>query len=87
MSPTTAKRSQSWFLPGVFVPIRHFHGVEVLPAAPQRRGGVQVAKTTIHGTAAELRSLAVQLLAAAESVDPTPRAKPAARVTRAMRAA
>jgi hypothetical protein len=36
---------------------------------------VQVSKTTIHGTARELRALAVQLLAAAERVDPTPSAR------------
>jgi hypothetical protein len=76
---TSTRRSQAWFFPGRYVPIRHFHGVEVLSQVPTRRGGVQVAKTTIHGTAEELRSLAVQLLAAAEVVDPTPGVRPAVR--------
>jgi hypothetical protein len=71
ISTTQRNRSQAWF-PGRYVPVRHVQGVEVLPCAPQRRGGVQVAKTTIHGTAAELRALAVQMLAAAEAVEPTP---------------
>jgi hypothetical protein len=58
--------SRAWF-PGRYVPVRHIQGIEA--HTEQRRGCVQVAKTTIHGTAAELRSLARQLLLAAELVD------------------
>jgi hypothetical protein len=71
MSSTVAKRSQAWF-PGRYVPVRHIQGVEVLP---RRRGNVQVAKTTIHGTASELRHLAAQMLRAADLVDPKPPAE------------
>jgi hypothetical protein len=61
-------RSQSWF-PGRYVPVRGIHGIEVFS---QRRAGVHlgVSKTTIHGTAAELRALAAQMWRAAEEVDP-----------------
>ena len=70
--PVAPNRSQAWF-PGRYVRLRDLHGVEVLPALPRRRhGGVRLSKTTLHGTAAELRALAVQLLDAAERVDPTP---------------
>jgi len=83
MNNTTASRSQAWF-PGRYVRFRHLNGVEVLPKQRCRHGGVQVSKTTIHGTATELRALAVQLLAAAERVDPTPsvrrRAEPGAQL-------
>jgi hypothetical protein len=65
-SPLPANRSQAWF-PGRYVPVRHIAGIEIMPR--QRRTGVHVAKTTIHGTADELRSLAIQLLRAAEMVD------------------
>jgi hypothetical protein len=85
MTPTAPRRSQAWF-PGTYVPLRHYQGAEVLPEG-QRRGGVQVAKTTIHGTAAELRFLAVQLLAAAEKVDPSPRVQRQVDTARRMRAA
>jgi hypothetical protein len=63
-----AKRSQAWF-PGRYIPVRHICGIEVLPLP---RAGVQVAKTTIHGTAPELRALAVQMLRAADRVSPQP---------------
>jgi len=67
---TTPNRSQSWF-PGRYVRLRDLHGIEVLPNEPQRRhGGVRLSKATLHGTAAELRALAAQLLAAAHRVDP-----------------
>lgn len=73
MKKTTApNRSQSWF-PGHYVRVRDLHGIEVLPNEPRRRhGGVRLSKSTLHGTAAELRALAVQLLAAAHRVDPIP---------------
>ncbi len=53
---TAPSRSQAWF-PGRYVRLRHLHGVEVMPTEPRRHGGVQVSKTTIHGTATELRAL------------------------------
>ncbi|MBO3744879.1 hypothetical protein J5X84_02285 [Streptosporangiaceae bacterium NEAU-GS5] len=59
-------RSQSWF-PGLYVPVSHIRGIEFF--ADQRRGGVRVAKTTIHGTAAELRALAAQILRAADRLE------------------
>src|SRR4051794_5442887 len=65
-------RSQSWF-PGRFVRVQHITGLEVLPEEKRsRHGGAVVGKNVVHGTARELRALAVQLLAAAERVDPTP---------------
>ncbi len=72
-SPLAPNRSQSWF-PGRYVRLRDLHGVEVLPTT-RRHGGVRLSKATLHGTAGELRALAVQLLAAAERVDPTPSAR------------
>lgn len=71
-------RSQAWFRPGRYVPVihmpvRNIGGIEVL--ADSRRG-VQVGRTTIHGTAGELRELAAQLLrasAATELPSSTPR--------------
>jgi hypothetical protein len=62
MATTAPRRSQAWF-PGLFVPVRHMTGIEVLPA---RRVGVHVAKTTIHGNAAELRALARAMMQAAD---------------------
>jgi len=63
-------RSQAWF-PGVYVPVRGIYGIEVFP---KRRAGVHlcVSKTTIHGTATELRALAAELHRAANRVDPRP---------------
>lgn len=74
-SPT--RRSQSWF-PGVYVPIRHIHGAEIFE---QPRGGVRVHRTTLTGTAAEMRDLASQLLLAAYRLDqaqPVKRSRPVA---------
>lgn len=65
--PVTPTRSQSWF-PGLYVPVRHIRGIEIAPEMP-RRVGVRVFKTTIHGTAAELRHLATQMLAAADRLE------------------
>ena len=70
MSSSTPRRSQAWFRPGRYVPVSYMHGIEVLS---HPRGGVRLGDGTIHGTAAELRALAVQLLCAANAVDP-PRA-------------
>ena len=64
-APVPRRRSQAWF-PGVYVPIRHIHGAEIFE---QPRGGVRVDRTTIHGTAHELRQLASQLLLAAHRMD------------------
>lgn len=63
-------RAQSWF-PGVYVSIRHIQGVEF--ASESRRTGVRVFRTTLHGTASELRNFAAQLLAAADRLE-APRA-------------
>ena len=64
-------RSQAWFRPGRYVPVIHMPvtnigGVEVLR---ESRRGVQVGRTTIHGTAGELRELAAQILRAAGVVE------------------
>lgn len=59
------RRSQAWF-PGRYVPIRHLHGAEILD---QPRVGVRVNRTTLTGTAAELRGLASQLMLAAYRLD------------------
>jgi hypothetical protein len=72
------RRAQAWF-PGVYVPIRHLHGVEIFE---QPRGGVRVNRTTLVGTAAELRELGSQLLLAAYRLDqdkPVKRSRPAQR--------
>ncbi len=61
-----ARRSQAWFRPGRYVPVSYVHGLEVLE---HPRGGVRLGDGTLHGTAAELRGLAVQLLRAAAAVD------------------
>jgi hypothetical protein len=66
-----AGQSRSWF-PGRYVPVRVVQGLEVFP--PQRRGCVQVSRTTLHGTAAELRALAWQMLRAADVLEDRPRA-------------
>jgi hypothetical protein len=63
-SPTG--HSRAWF-PGRYVPVRAVQGLEVFP--PQRRGCVQVSRTTLHGTAAELRALALQMLHVARLLD------------------
>jgi hypothetical protein len=65
-SSSSVKRSQSWFRPGVWVPVSNVRGLEVLSGS---RGGVQVGRTVIHGTPAELRGLAAQLLRAATRVE------------------
>ena len=59
------RRAQAWF-PGRYVPVSHIHGVEILD---RPRTGVRVDRTTIHGTADELRVLAVQMLKAANAMD------------------
>ena len=59
------RRTQAWF-PGVYVPIRHLHGAEIFT---EPRGGVRVNRTTLTGTAAELRDLASQLMLAAYRLD------------------
>jgi hypothetical protein len=60
-----SRRSQAWF-PGKYVPVSHIHGAEIFT---QPRGGVRIDRTTIHGTAAELRDLGAQLVAAADRLD------------------
>lgn len=67
MNRLSPNRSQAWF-PGRYLPVRHLNGIEVLPDVG-RRAEVQIVKNTIHGTAAQLRSLAMQLLAAAVAVE------------------
>jgi hypothetical protein len=67
------RRSQAWF-PGRYVPIRHIHGAEIFE---QPRGGVRVDRTTLHGTAAEMRQLASQLLAAAHRLERREKPRPA----------
>lgn len=66
MTSSTPKRSQAWFRPGRYVPVSYVHGLEVL-AHP--RGGVRLGDGTLHGTAAELRDLANQMLRAAEVLE------------------
>jgi hypothetical protein len=56
------RRSQAWFRPGRYVPVSYVHGLEVLSDS---RGGVRLRDGTLHGTAAELRVLARQMLRAA----------------------
>jgi hypothetical protein len=53
------RRSQAWFRPGRYVPVSYVHGLEVLADS---RGGVRLGDGTLHGTAVELRALAVQML-------------------------
>ena len=66
MAAGTPRRSQAWFRPGRYVPVSYVHGLEVLADS---RGGVRLGEGTLHGTAAELRGLAAQLLRAAEAVE------------------
>lgn len=71
VSTTARNRSQVWFRPGRHVPVRRMPvsnvlGIEVLA---ESRGGVQVGRTTIHGTAGELRELAAQILRAVGVVE------------------
>lgn len=76
-SQLSRRRSQAWF-PGRYVPIRHIHGAEIFE---EPRGGVQVNRTTLTGTAAELRDLAGQLMLAAYRLDqakPVKRPRPVA---------
>jgi hypothetical protein len=63
MYPNARTRSQSWTRPGIYVAVRQFSGIEVFDA---RRRGVQIGRHTIHGTAAELRVLAAQMMRAAD---------------------
>lgn len=72
-APVPRRRAQAWF-PGVYVPIRHIHGVEIFE---QPRGGVSVNQNTLHGTAAELRQLGSQLLLAAHRLERRDAACPA----------
>lgn len=63
-STSAARRSGSWFQKGCrYFALRQLTGIEVLP--PQHRATVQVARTTLHGSPAELRHLARQLMRAA----------------------
>jgi hypothetical protein len=76
VSTTGRNRSQVWFRPGRYVPVRRMPvsnvlGIEVLA---ESRGGVQVGRTTIHGTAGELRELAAQILRAVSVVEAAERA-------------
>ncbi|MEQ4207918.1 hypothetical protein [Actinopolymorpha sp. B9G3] len=48
------------------MPVARVHGIEVLP---EPRRGVQVGRTTIHGTTGELRELAAQILRAVGAVE------------------
>jgi hypothetical protein len=73
MSASTAagNRSQAWFRPGRYVPVvrmpvSNIGGIEVFA---ESRGGVHVGRTTIHGTAGELRELAAQILRAVGTVE------------------
>jgi hypothetical protein len=71
VSAASGNRSQAWFRPGRYVPVRrmpvpNIRGVEVLP---EPRRGVHVGRTTIHGTAGELRELAAQILRAVGVVE------------------
>jgi len=87
MNQPIANRSQAWF-PGRYIRVRYIHGLEVLPEEKRsRHGGAVVGKSVVHGTARELRALAVQLLAAAERVDPTPSARRRAEAAPQLRAA
>ena len=56
-------QSRSWF-PGRFFALTNLTGVEVFDS--RRRTAIQVSKTTLHGTPAQLRHFASQLMAAAE---------------------
>jgi hypothetical protein len=51
--------------------VSYIHGLEVLADS---RGSVQLGEGTLHGTAAELRGLAAQMLRAAEALESRPRA-------------
>jgi hypothetical protein len=62
-------RVQTFLAPGLYVPVRHVAGIEVLP--PVHRLAVTVDKTTIRGTAAELFALGRQIMRAAVAVDPS----------------
>ena len=66
MASSAPRRSQAWFRPGRYVPVSYVHGLEVLADS---RGGVRLGEGTLHGTAAELRGLAVQMLRAAAAVE------------------
>jgi hypothetical protein len=52
------------------MPVSNVLGIEVLA---ESRRGVQVGRTTIHGTAGELRELAAQILRAVGVVEATER--------------
>ena len=71
MASSTPRRSQAWFRPGWYVPVSCVHGLEVLADS---RGGVRLGDGTLHGTAAELRTLAVQLIRAAAALEDRARA-------------
>lgn len=56
-------RSRAWF-PGRLVALTSLTGIEVIDT--RQRAAIQVSKTTIHGTPAQLRHFARQIMAAAE---------------------
>ncbi|MBS2538805.1 hypothetical protein KGQ20_39270 [Catenulispora sp. NF23] len=56
-------RSRAWF-PGRMFALTNLTGVEVFD--PRRIGQVHISKTTLHGTPAQLRHVAQQLLNAAQ---------------------
>jgi hypothetical protein len=62
-------RSQAWFPGHRYVPVRLIAGVEVFP---RRRGRVRVGTTTIHGSTAQLRALAAEIVRAADEADAAP---------------
>ena len=64
-SSIKVSRSAHWFPKGCkYFALRNLTGVEVL--SPKHRTAVQVAGTTLHGTAQELRYLASQFNRAEE---------------------
>jgi hypothetical protein len=65
-SVVRSNRSQAWFPGHRYVPVRFIAGVEVFA---RRRGRVRVGTTTIHGSAAQLRALAAEIVRAADEAE------------------
>ena len=63
----TQTRSQAWF-PGRFVSLRQITGAEIL--SDRHRVSVQVSKTTIHGSSAQLLAVGVRMVRAALAANP-----------------
>ena len=69
MEKLPRNRVQTFLAPGLYIPVEHVAGIEVLSSV--HRIGVRVDRTTIRGTAPALFMLGLRIIRAAVRVDPS----------------